>query len=526
MHWLTMYQHPGLWVKRWAETRGDKYALIDAETERTCTYGELNAKSNTLANNLVAKGYRKGDRLVVVLENSIEMVEVYLACAKTGLIFIPLSPRITPLELKAQITRCKPRGLITTQDMATHFKNLGIAEIYVTPSSDDPRFENYTSLFKPPKPSYPELEWCIEPEDLHLILYTGGTTGRPKGCMLPYRKTFYNTLNDHLVFGLTENDTYLCSLPLFHSGGLNIILVPTLYAGGTVVLMKRIRGDPARILENLEKYKATAFLGVAYHAKLINSLPDAEKRYKLECLRYWGFGGEPIPYSVVEALQRKWPHVAVMTCYGTTETSLAIALPPTRKSVSMFKLASSLGRMPAGKVMFYSEVKVVSENGKEVGRNEVGEVLIKGPTVFSGYWEDPEKTREAIDKDGWFHTGDLALIDEDGYIYVVDRRSHIIKSGGEKISAAEVEEVISQHHKVADVAVIGAPDEKWGERPVAFIVPKEGERISYEEIRKFCEGKLAKYKIPDKIKVVAELPRTGPGKVAKWVLKQRYLDEK
>ncbi len=533
--------NPGEWVERHSQLRGSKIAVRDIDTGNNLTYKELNNRSNALGNKFLDLGLKKGERIGLLLKNRVEFIEIYFACAKTGVTFVPFNIRLSHHEIINQIIHCQPKILFIGSETASlaqkvkeqREKLISNLTIYFLDDSHKKEpieaagkdmFCNYSELFEEVNYSYPRPPWEILQEDVQLILYTAGTTGQPKGCMLPYRKTIYNTLNDQHAYGLTERDVFLCTLPLFYSGGLNIITIPTIYVGGEVVLLWGIKGDPERILGNIEKYRVTAFLGVAYHAKLINNYPNANEKYGLKSLRYWSFGGEPIPFNVIRDLQRKWPHVAVASSYGTTETSLAATFTPTRENIEKIKFARKIGKFPVGKQMFYSPIKIVNEKGEEVGSFEPGEILIGGPTLFKGYWKDPEKTREAIDKEGYFHTGDIAMKDEEGNIYVVDRKSNIIKSGGEKIYAAEIEEIILQHPKVADVAVIGIEDKKWGERPIAFLVPKKQASLKVEEVVRLCREKLAKFKVPDKVIIMSELPRTSSGKTVKWKLKELYKE--
>jgi len=499
------------WLDRWAFKRPLKTAVIDADEGLSATYAELSAKSKRLAGGINAEGLRKGDRLAVLLENSIEFLELFFACSRLGVLFTPLSFRWSKQDMEVVLKHCSPKLLVASKQLLENYDGVKALEELPTLLVES----NYSSLLKEGV-----MEVSLNAEDPQVLMYTAGTTGRPKGCILPYRKTVFNVLNAQLSFGLTEEDRALCALPLFHSGGLFIQAVPTLCSGGTVILIKRVRGDPHRVLSNLERHRATNFLGVAFHARLLAQAQGAEEEYRLRSMRFWAFGGEAIPLRVIEELQRKWPHIAVSSCYGTTETSLAIAMTPTHREASSFKLAKETGRFPAGKAMFYCDVKLVDEHGKEVKVGEVGEVLIRGPTVFTGYWLDPERTKEAVDEEGWFHTGDLAVMDEEGYVYIVDRRSNVIKSGGEKILATKIEEVILQHPKVAEVAVVAVPDEKWGERPYAFVVPKEGFTLTPEEVLDFCRQHLSKIEVPDYVQLLTELPRAGPSKVARWRLKE------
>ena len=495
----------------WASKRGWKEAVVDLEEGRSVTYAELSQYSSELAAGLLKLGLRKGDRVAVLMENSPALLEVFYACSKAGLVFTPLSFRWSLHELEAALKHCSPRALIGDEDLLASMGLEAARRAGV----------GYVACTKPPRhldtPHYAELrtrrgevEVELGPEDPHALLYTAGTMGRPKACLLPYRKTFFNVLNDQLAFSLGEADRALCALPLFHSGGLFIQAVPTLSTGGTLLLMKRVRGDAERLLSYMEDAQATWFLGVAYHAKLIASHERAAQRFKLESMRFWAFGGEPIPCSVIARLQEKWPHIAVAFCYGSTETSLTVALPPSRRRVDSYRLVAKTGRTPAGWPMYFCQVKL----------SEDGELLVRGPVVFKEYLGNPEASAKAFDEEGWYRTGDLAVVDEEGLIYVVDRVSNVIKSGGEKILASEVEEALLSHPAVEEAVVIGVADEKWGERPVALVALRKGSHATPDELRKHCLERLAKFKTPDAIIIVDELPRSGPSKVSRAQLRE------
>jgi fatty-acyl-CoA synthase len=510
----------GMWTKKWAERDPDKAIIVDLDGGKQCTARDLHLRSNILANSLLARGLKKGDVLALVSQNCVEFLEIYFACAKIGIIFLPLNFRLTPRELEYQVKLVEPSLVITgeefTDNIAALLKSrVSFAEkdvycLRLPKTRRSPSFKDYELLFKKPDSRDPSPAWKIDSEDVQMIMFTSGTTGRAKGCMLSYRKTFYNTINDVLCNDDRPEDKHLLNLPLYHSYGLNIITLPALYAGATVFMRRGT--DIEQLCQTIEKEQINKWLTITLMGRLlVNS--DVEKKYKLSSLKFFFMGGEPVPAHIVKALQSKWQHLTVTAGFGTTETSLCLALP---SDYAVSKAGS------AGKALFYSDIRVVDKNYNDVKPEEAGELLIGGPTVFSGYWKNPEASREAIDQDGYFHTGDIVKKDNDGFIVVVDREKEVIISGGENIYPAEVDEVISQHPAVAEVAVIGVPDAKWGERPLAVVVPKGAATVSTEDIRQFCLGKLAKYKIPDRVEIADSLPYTGPGKVARWQLRERY----
>ena len=509
-----------MWTGKWAKKRPDNFALVDLDRGKIYTYKELHIRSNILANSLLVKGLKKGDVVSVILGNCVEFMEIYFACAKIGVIFTPLNYRLTPRELKYQVDFTEPALVIVGEEFAHNVVslinsgiNLAKEHVYclrLPQSEDSLPFQDYEVLLRGSNSEDPKFDWNIDMEDIQVIMFTSGTTGRAKACMLSYRKTFYNTINDVMDDYYTPFSKILLSVPLYHSHGLNIIAVPILYIGGIIVMK---RGGIEELLETIEKEQINAWSGIAVFGRMMLMVPEVEKKYKLECLQSLQLGGEPVPGHLVKTLQQKWPHIVIASLFGTTETSQALALPfqdAVRKAGS------------AGKAMFYDDIRVVDENNNDVRPGEIGELLIGGPIVFSGYWKDPEATKEAINEEGYFHTGDLVRMDEEGYIYVVEREKDVVISGGENIYPAEVEEIISQHPKVKEVAVIGVPDERWGERPIAIIVSQGGQAVNIEEIRQFCQDKLAKFKIPDRIELADSIPYSGSLKVARWQLKAKY----
>ena len=510
----------GMWTKKWAERDPDKTVIVDLDRGKQCTNKDLHIRSNILANSLLAEGLKKGDVLAAVMPNCVEFMEVYFACAKTGVIFMPLNIHLTPRELEYQVKLIEPSMVIIEEefiDNVTALLQTGVSfsedAVFCLRSPESRTalpFKEYELLFTKPDSDYPNPEWEIDNEDIHMVMFTSGTTGRAKGCMLSYRKTFYNTLNDVLCNDDRTKDRNLLNLPLYHSYGLNIITLPALYAGATVYFQSGMNVE--NLCQTIEKEQINKWMTITLMGRLlINS--NLEKRFGLPSLTYFFMGGEPVPAHIVTSLQSKWPHLTVTAGFGTTETSLCLALP---QSYTTSKAGS------AGRALFYNDIRVIDEDNNDVKPEEKGELLIGGPVVFSGYWNNPEATREAIDTQGYFHTGDIVRRDNDGFVFVIDREKEVIISGGENIYPAEVDDVISQHPGVAEVAAIGVPDKKWGERPIAVIVPNEGATVSSDEIREFCAGKLAKYKIPDRIEITDNLPHTGPGKVARWQLKAKY----
>jgi fatty-acyl-CoA synthase len=312
-------------------------------------------------------------------------------------------------------------------------------------------------------------------------------------------------LNADLLYDLTSEDIMIVSRPLFHSGGLLVEAVPVLYKGGTLILKKRFRSQ--EILETIQKYRVTLLEMVATVYQFILQECDLTQ-YDLSSVRCYFTGGERVPQAMLGEYYRKG--ITISQIFGQTETSTITFLSP---EDAMFKIGS------VGLPVFHGEVRIVDNMGEDVNPGEVGEIIVKGPTLMSGYWNRPELTAETV-RDDWLHTGDLALKDEEGYIYLVDRKADMYISGGENVYPAEIEKVLHTHPKIFDAGIIGIPDEKWGEVGKAFIVLKPGETIGNGEVLEFLKGNVAKYKIPKVVEVVDELPKTASGKIQKFVLKE------
>jgi fatty-acyl-CoA synthase len=355
----------------------------------------------------------------------------------------------------------------------------------------------------------PHLDVPVGDEDPHILMYTSGTTGVPKGAILSHRKTFFNVLNADIFYELTSKDIMIVSRPLFHSGGLLVEAAPVLYKGGTLIIKKRFRSH--QILETIQKHRVTLVEMAATVYQFILQECDLT-RYDLSSVRYYFTGGERVPKAMLQEYYTK--EIVISQIFGQTEASTISFLPP---GDAMLKIGS------VGLPVFYGEVKIVDKTGKDVSPGEVGEIIVKGPTLMSGYWNRPDLTAETI-RNGWLYTGDLARRDEDGYIYIVDREKDMYVSGGENVYPAEIEKILYTHPKVFDAGIVGIPDEKWGEVGKAFVVPKPGETMDNGEVFEFLKGKVAKYKIPKYVEYVEELPKTASGKIQKFVLKEWHKD--
>ena len=501
----------GDWTAKQSAVIPNKVALISDGNEMT--YKELNNRVNHLANALISYGIRKGDRVAALLYNSFEFVEVYFSLAKIGAIFVPLNFRLAGLELKYMLTDSESKILIFDESFLEVIDSIRpslstfIIHYIALGSLRLPWVKNYEEFILEFPDEEPTLNEVVRLEDPQMIMYTSGTTGVPKGALLSHLKTFYNTFNAVLYFNMTSKDIMLVVMPLFHSGGLNISLIPILYVGGTAIIQKSF--DPDRTPSLIEKYRITMTMMVPTMLNFMIKQGSIDK-YDLSSLKTLLSGGEPISISLVKAYQDK--NIPIRQVFGQTETSIQLWL---SEEDSLRKIGS------VGKPVFHSDVQVVNKNCKKIVPGEVGEIVLKGPTQMLSYWKDPRLTAETI-KDGWLHTGDLATVDEEGFVFMIDREKDMYISGGENVYPAEVENVYGSNPKILEVAVIGIPDEKWGEVGKALIVLKEGETMTEEEAINFLQGKLARYKIPKYVEFTEEFPKTASGKVKKSELREKY----
>lgn len=499
----------GDWINKWSIIQPKKNILIFED--HPITYLQLNQRINRLSNLLIELGIKKGDRIAVLLYNCPQYIEIFFSLSKIGAIMVPLNWRLAKPELEFILQDCTPCALIFESEfeniVTSIRKDLSLFDIRYIELGDNCldwalSYENsiYSKSFDDPF-----LNYYVGDEDPHILMYTSGTTGIPKGAVLSHRKTFFNVLNADIFYGLSSEDIMIVSRPMFHSGGLLVDSAPILYKGGTLILKKRFR--PQEIMEAVERYRVTILELPATVYQFILNECDISK-FDLSSVRCFFTGGERIPIALLKEYLNRG--IVISQIFGQTEASTITFLP---KEKAIEKIGS------IGVPVFHGEVRIINKDGKDVSINEVGEIIIKGPTLMSGYWKRPDLTSETI-KDGWLYTGDLAKKDEEGFIYIIDREKDMYISGGENIYPAEIEKIYFTHPKIFDVAVIGVANEKWGEVGKAYIVLKPGETMTEEEALKFLEGKIGKYKIPKYVECVEALPKNASGKIQKYILKQ------
>ncbi|MGD2206626.1 MAG: long-chain fatty acid--CoA ligase [Anaerolineae bacterium] len=500
------------WIKRHAERTPDKLALVDAHTGRTFTYAQFNERANRLASFLKdTLGIERGDRVSILAQNSSDYYEVLFACGKMGAILNTLNWRLAVPELEYILNDCEPRVLIYEPGFAEAVDALRpdiSAEFYVVMDEGAPEgkwaYEAALAAGDPAGVPLPELS-CTE---TWAILYTSGTTGRPKGAQVTYGNFFYNAVSMGAAIDLTSEDVNLNVLPTFHAGGLGLYAGPIFHASGTLVVMRAF--EPGAFLGLIEAWRVTKLLLVPSIYLMLAQYPDFDQ-YDLSSMEHWGSGGSSLPPSLVQQYAERG--IVIQQGFGMTETGPTVFIIDKENAV---RKAGSVG-----KPVLHTDVCIMDREGRVLGPDEVGELCIRGGNVTTGYWNRPEATAEAL-VDGWLHSGDAAMYDDEGFYYIVDRWKDMFISGGENVYPAEVENVIYHHPAVAEVAVIGVPHPKWQEVGRAVVVVKEGQALTEEEVIEFCRGKLAKYKIPKSAVFVEALPRTAAGKVLKRELREEY----
>ena len=513
----------GSWLQRRRRKSGTKTALLSAAG--TLSYEELAERTDRLANALRDRGVAKGDRVAYLGENHPSFVETFFACGLLGAIFVPLNTRLAPPELQFQLQDSGARLLVNAgaleasasaavQGTALTHRMVVTADGGAEPSAaTSPAAVEHSAVVV----SYGEalqgaagepIDVPVGHDDGAMILYTSGTTGKPKGALLTHGNITWNCINTIVDMDLNRNDVALMISPLFHVASLDMGLLPMLLKGATVVLEAKF--DPARVLELIRKHKVTTLNGVPTTFQLLCEDPgwaaaDLSSLDKLTC------GGSAIPRRVLDAYEDRG--IGFTSCYGMTETAPGVTMLPVDRSRE--KAGS------AGLPHFFTDVRIADPMGGTVAPGEVGEIQISGPNVIKEYWNRPEATAASYADGAWFRSGDMGYRDQEGFLFVSDRLKDMIISGGENIYPAEVEAVISEHSAVGSVAVIGVPDDKWGEVPQAIVTLREGESLTAEQLRSFLDGRLARYKIPKSMVVVEEMPRTASGKIRKMELRKQ-----
>lgn len=496
------------WIDKRAHISPKRTALVGENYK--LSYQEMASNINQIANTLYEKYQaRKGDRIAILSGNNIEYFQLLFAIAKLGCIAVPLNIRLSKKELEFQLKDSQTSVLITSQEYHDMGKQL-INSTSITHFISLEEFivnQNQENTYLPYQPTiYDQTD--VEGSTPFVIVYTSGTTGRPKGAVLTQENMYWNAINNILSIDITSYDRILTILPLFHIGGTGLFAFPALLAGGTVIIPNQF--NPEQALRLIEEEKITIMMGVPTIFDSLRKSKDISKT-DLSSIRWMYSGGAPSPHELINYYLDKG--IPFGQGYGMTETS------PTVFMLLKEDYKNKIGSI--GKPAPFVDIRIVDSQGDDVGEEEVGELIFKGPNVLKEYWNLPSATEKSF-KDGWFYSGDLGKRDSEGFIYIAGRKKDMIISGGENIYPLEVEQTIGEHPAVEEVAVIGVPDEKWGEVPLAIISVKEGQNLSQQELIEFSLSRLAKYKIPKHIEFVSALPKNATGKIDKASLKQKY----
>jgi acyl-CoA synthetase (AMP-forming)/AMP-acid ligase II len=499
-----------------AKKYGDRIALKEAQ--RALTFRELDSRVNRLANALLSMGLSKRDKVSCLLENSIEIVELYLATAKTGIVINPINFRLTPAEVEYIAKDSDAKVVVVHEEFTPCIdsirKNLPNMKSFISVGERTPEgFMNYESVLARSREDEPGTD--VRPEDQWVLLYTSGTTGRPKGVVRSHESYVAFYLINAVDFGFIEHDVCLNIMPLCHVNSTFFSFTFT-YIGGTLYIHPARRFDPREILRIIEREKITFISLIPTHYNLILGVPEEEReQFDLSSIKKLLCSSAPARQTMKRAIMEVFRDVELYEGYGSTEAGIVTVLKPHEQ---MSKLGS-IGRESCGT----SLVRILDGDGNPVPVGEVGELYSRGPMLFSEYHKLPEKTKASF-RDGWFTARDMAKEDEDGYFYIVDRKDNMIITGGEHVYPSEVEEVITRHPSVFDAAVIGVPHEKWGEAVKAVVILKEGKGATEEEIIQFCVGKMSAFKKPKSVVFIKpdEMPRTGTGKILHRELRGRF----
>ena len=491
----------------------EKLAFIDAgkTPEWRLTFRDANRRANKLANWLKSQGIEKGDRVAILARDGYEHLDVFFACSKIGAIHTALNWRLHWQELLEIFQYTTPKILIYSDDFRENVAQL-VSHFPLTALHLDgngmARSQPFESMLQSSSEA-PVVCPGLEAEDIAALIFTGGTTGLPKAAQVSHRMIAWNTLNT-VIHDVTHNDIYLNVFPMFHTGGHFVYTLPQVIFGGTTILIRQF--DPAQVLTLLESECVTIFAAVPTMYQMLTAAPNWETA-DLSALRFCTSGGAPLPVPLIEKYTRE-KNVRFKQGFGMTEFGPGIfALAPE----DAIRKAGSIGRPN-----FFVDAQIVDDGNTFLGPNESGELVLKGPSYSSGYFNDPEATEAAVDERGFFHTGDVAYYDEEGYFYIVDRKKDMFISGGENVYPAEIERVLYQHPAVHMCAVIGLPNARWGEVGMACVVLKPGQSTTEEELSNFMAERLAKYKVPKFVRIMYNLPISAAGKILKRELREHW----
>ena len=502
------------WIEHWAAIQPGKTAIFFGEDE-TLTYGDMWTRVRRMAALLRNRlGLGRGDRVAFLGHNSPEMLVLMFACARTGMILVPLNWRLAPPEHAFVLDNCNAAALFCEPELlssadAAMPASGACRRISMAGAAGD--WEDVGAMLASVSEDDDDQDQTAGPDAEILIVYTSGTTGRPKGAVLDQRALMFNAMNAVAMHDMTSEDMVLTNLPLFHVGGLNIQTTPALQTGASVILHRRFDADAT--IRTLHDRKPGLALMVPAMIAALTEHPDWNEA-DLSALRILATGGSALPADVLDACLARG--LTVVESFGTTETAPLILHQRPDNGAKR--------NGPAGHPALHCEVAVLDVAGRPVRSGHRGEIAVRGPNVMRGYWNDPESTTEVL-KNGWYHTGDIGYMDDKGAYSIDGRMKEVIISGGENIYPGELESILAECPQIAEAAVIGRDDERWGEIPVAVIVAMPSARIGREEVLALFAGRLARYKHPKDVVFVERLPRNNIGKVEKHQLRAMDRDD-
>jgi len=476
--------------------------------DEVVTYAGMAAWSAELAAGLAARGVGRGDVVALLAYNSTGFLATIFAANHLGAVAMPINWRLAGPELRFILEHSEARALVADGDLlalAAEGSDGIVALARVVMADAAPAgWDRFVDLAVPGGAA-PRV--AAAGTDLHRLMYTSGTTGRPKGVMLTHANLAWKNYAHIAEFGFSAADVGLACGPLYHVGALDLVTTTMIAVGATTIVHRVF--DAQQVVDDIERHRITTIWAAPAMVRGILDVPGIESR-DLSSVRVLIAGGEKMPIPFIERLRRTFPACWFADAYGLTETVSGDTFLDRDSTVT--KLGS------VGRPCQYLELDLWDDAGASVPAGEQGEIVLRGPKVFAGYWRDPEATATAF-AGGWFHTGDIGVRDDDGYVYIVDRVKDLIISGGENIASSEVERVLYEHDAVLEVAVVGRPDERWGEVPVAFVVLRPGAAVDPDVLIDHCRGQLAKFKVPKAVTFVDELPRNPSGKILKRELR-------
>jgi len=492
---------------RRAQLNPERTALIFEDTSQT--FGEFADRVRRQATVLRELGVCAGDRVGYLGFNHPALLEALFAAQALGAIFVPLNFRLTAEELTFIINDAGIHTLVADDKLQPVVEKArpGLCcRHFFSSEGDNPGWRHLATEREGAKPLPAAVS--VDTHDTAIIMYTSGTTGLPKGAMLTHGNIMWNNINASLAFGGSRDDVVMTVAPLFHIGGLNVMTLQSFHAGSTLVLLRNF--DPQQVLEDIQRYGVTHMFGAPAMYLFMSQQPQFADT-DLSSIKTLICGAAPVPESLIQLYGARG--IDFCQGYGLTETAPFSAFLTPEWAVS--KLGS------AGQPPIFSDTRIVDPDNRPLPPGERGEICLRGPNIMKGYWNRPDATAAAIDSEGWFHSGDVGYVDEDGFLFICDRLKDMVISGGENVYPAEVESVLYKHDYIAEVAVIGLPDEKWGEAVTAVVALHPEKELTLEELREWATPFLARYKLPLRLHVVDALPRNPAGKVLKFVLKEQ-----